>query len=82
MYTLHFGDDFLDSVKKLDKLIQLQVKKKLENLERGAAGIEPLHKELAGKYKVRVGKFRIIFKFLNEREIKLLEVGPRDKIYK
>lgn len=82
MYTLHFGDDFLDSAKKLDNPIQLQVKKKLEKLENGEAKIEPLHRELAGKYKVRVGKYRIIFKFLNEKEIKLLEVGPRDKIYK
>jgi len=82
MYTLHFGDDFLDSFKKLDSPIQLQVKKKLEKFENGKVKIEPLHGELASKYKVRIGKYRIIFKFLNEKEIKLLEVGLRDKIYK
>ncbi|MBI3046138.1 MAG: type II toxin-antitoxin system RelE/ParE family toxin [Candidatus Harrisonbacteria bacterium] len=82
MYLLHFGNSFLDSVKKLDHTIQLQVKKKLERLESGTVKIESLREDLVGKYKVRVGKFRIIFKFLNEREILLLEVGPRDKIYK
>jgi len=82
MYILRFSDGFLDSVKKLDNAVQLQVKKKLEKLEAGTAKIEPLHKELAGKYKIRVGNFRIIFKFLDEKEIQLLTVGPRDKIYK
>lgn len=82
MYILHFGTAFLSSVKKLDRVVQLQIKKKLDKLERGGVKPEPLHGELSGKYKIRVGNYRIILKFLNEKEIFLLEVGPRDKIYK
>lgn len=82
MHILHFGNAFLDSIKKLDRVVQLQIKKKLEKLENGKAKIEPLRGELSGKYKVRVGNYRIILKFLNETNILLLEVGPRDKIYK
>ena len=82
MYLLRFGNNFLDSARKLGSPIQLQVKKKLEKLKVGMAKIEPLREDLAGKYKVRVGKYRIIFKFLNKKEILLLDVGPRDKIYK
>jgi len=67
MYLLHFGNNFLDSVKKLDHTIQLQVKKKLERLESGKTKIGSLREDLVGKYKVRVGKYRVIFKFLNER---------------
>lgn len=82
MYTLRFGNAFLNSIKKLDRAVQLQIKKKLEKLENGRAKLEPLHGELSGKYKVRVGNYRIILKFFNEKEIFLFGVGPRDKIYK
>jgi len=82
MYILRFGNAFLDSVKKLDQTIQSRLKKKLEKLENGKVKIEPLCGELSGKYRIRFGNFRIIFKFLNEKEVLLLEVGPRDKIYK
>ena len=56
--------------------------KKLVKLENGETKIEPLHGKLSGKYKIRVGNYRIILKFISEKEIFLLEVGPRDKIYK
>lgn len=82
MYILRFGSVFLNSVKKLDRAVQAQIKKKLVRLENGKAKIEPLHGVLSGKHKVRVSNYRIILKFLNEKEIFLLEVGPRDKIYK
>ena len=82
MYTLRFGDVFLNSVKRLDRVVQMQLKKKLVKLENGVAKLEPLHEKLSGKYKIRVGNYRIILKFISEKKIFLLEVGPRDKIYK
>lgn len=82
MHILNFGSNFLNSLKKLDRAVQSQIKKKLIKLESGKAKTEALRGELSGKYKIRVGNYRIILKFLNEKEVFLLEVGSRDKIYK
>ncbi len=48
MYTLRFGDAFLNSVKKLDRAVQLQIKNKLVRLEKGMAKIEQLRGKLSG----------------------------------
>jgi mRNA-degrading endonuclease RelE of RelBE toxin-antitoxin system len=82
MYVLHFGDNFLGEAKKLDSSIKRQIKKKLEQFRSGAIKAEPLHGALSGKYKIRSGKYRIILKFLNDKDVLLLNVGLRDKIYK
>lgn len=82
MYILRFGRSFLSEMQNLDFPVQRQIIKKLEQFQLGTAKAEPLHGILSGKYKIRSGKYRIIIKFLSDKEVSLLSVGLRDKIYK
>jgi mRNA interferase RelE/StbE len=40
-----------------------------------------LTEELDGLRSYRVGRFRIIYRFMKERNIEIVAVGPRERIY-
>lgn len=45
--------------------------------------VEPLHGPLKGKWKVRVGSFRMIMEIdINIKRIKVIFIGPRGDSYK
>lgn len=42
---------------------------------------DPLHRELAGRRRVRVGQLRIVYRVLPQ-EIQIVAIGPRSTIYR
>ena len=82
MYGLQFSDKFRNDAKKLDNSVKIQLNKKLEKLKNGQVDVKPLRGRLAGKNKIRLGNYRIIYKFIDMKNIELLGVELRDKIYK
>ena len=87
MHSLLFGSEFLASVKKLDAHLKERVQQQLELLQQDVFSAKlhtkPLHGKLAGFYSLRVGRdYRIIFQFRDGQEIVLLDIKPRDKIYR
>ena len=81
---------FLNSAKKefasLEKNIQKQIKEKLlilcENEELLKNNIKPLKGKYKGKYRLRVGNYRIIYeKFENELIILVIRIAHRKEVY-
>ncbi len=59
-----------------------QVKQAIRFLSQNPRGGEPLRRELTGKWKLRVGRFRIIYRLEESRRVVLvIAVGPRKDIY-
>ena len=81
---------FLSSAKKelanLEKNIQKQIKEKLlilcENEELLKNNIKPLKGKYKGKYRLRVGNYRIIYeKFEDELIILIVRIAHRKEVY-
>ncbi len=57
------------------------VKKALANLARGRGDICPLEGELEGYHRLRVGKYRIVFRYGESGEIRCLFMETRPLVY-
>ena len=76
--TKRFSKEF----KKLDEKIRERIKNKIRELKENPNLGIPLIAEFRGKYKLRIGDYRVIYEidYQNER-IYLVAVGARRKIY-
>lgn len=52
----------------------------LDSLLSGTLQGEPLRGELAGSFRIRVGRFRIVYRLTKDR-IEVVAIGPRSSIY-
>ena len=85
MWRLEFTPEAEVSLSKLDADVRKRVAKKLEWLADNFDHVspEPLSHELAGKYKLRVGDYRVIYSFEEEKRIiQVYLIGHRSKIYR
>jgi len=64
--TKEFSKDF----KRLEKQIQLQIKKKIEEVSENPERYKHLHYDLKGSCRIRIGKLRVTFSYdLQAREL-------------
>lgn len=57
------------------------LKKALKELQRERGDIEPLEQALIGYYRLRVGRFRVIFRYRDDRTIEALFAEERSIVY-
>jgi|TARA_Y100000034_G_scaffold56298_1_gene68970 mRNA interferase RelE/StbE len=70
---------FLD---KLDDFNAKRITKKLKSLEKNPKLGKPLIGNLSGLWKLRIGKYRVIYKIIeNKLFIFVLDIGHRKNIY-
>ena len=86
-YTVVFSKEALKDIKKLDKhtaaLIIGWIKKNLEGCENPRLHGKGLTANLSGKWRYRVGDYRLLAEIQDEKVIILmLRVGHRSEIYK
>ena len=82
MYSLKFEKRAADFFRKLDKNIQEKIGKKIEFLKNNPQLGKPLTGNLAGLWSLRVDKYRILYRILNDKLIILvLDIGHRKNIY-
>lgn len=69
---------------KLDKQVQKRIIKFIEKIKNNPKSLgAPLHSNLSGLWKYRVGDYRLISKFEDKKLIILIiSVGHRSKVYK
>jgi len=81
-YTIFASKRFIKEFDKLPKDVQRRIKEKLEILKKSPFVGLPLHGSLKGKYRLRIGDYRIIY-IVNEgqKRVYLLGVAHRRKIY-
>jgi mRNA interferase RelE/StbE len=76
------ADQILDYVRRLHPAQRQSVKAALRTLETGApADIIALEDDLEGFYRLRVGKFRIVYRYLQDGEISCEFIDVRATVY-
>ena len=85
MFELFFHKKAQKSYKNIDKSIIRKFNKAIENLKINpylGKDIKKLKGKLTGKYRLRIGSFRVVYRVEKERNIILIEsVGGRGGIY-
>ncbi len=84
-YSVDFSKQGLKSLESLDKDISQRILDKLKWLLENIESVDfiPLHRNLEGYYKLRVGNYRIIYTINHKHKtITLHKVGHRREIYK
>lgn len=69
-----------DVVRSLPPDLKRRVRAALDGLLSGSLRGEPLRGELAGDLRIRVGRFRIVYR-LTKSHIEVIAIGPRTTIY-
>jgi mRNA interferase RelE/StbE len=70
-----------DFIRRLAPEARRALKKALKDLEHERGDIRSLEQALAGYYRLRVGKFRLIFRYVNTGDIEAIFVEERSMVY-
>ncbi len=83
MASVKWSTHALENLDELDPLIRERVLSKVSWLEENFADIvpEPLHRELKGLYKIRIGDYRTVYS-VRRNAITIESVGHRREIYR
>lgn len=85
MWSLEFNDASAKAFRKLDGKTQRGIKAKLQELQAlQDPGVlaKPLMHDLKGRWRLRVGSYRVIFSLEKRRLVILVvDIGRRDSIY-
>lgn len=86
MYKLKFLTSAIKELKKIDFVAQAMIKKKLEkfveNPEAMKGAVKPLKGQFKGKFRLRLGRYRVIYQKQDDVMIILVvRVGPRKGVY-
>jgi mRNA interferase RelE/StbE len=82
MYKIIFEKKPLVFFKKLDKILQERIARKIEQLKENPQLGKPLTGNLSGLWSLRIDKYRMIYQIRNEELIILiLDLGHRKNVY-
>jgi mRNA interferase RelE/StbE len=79
---MHRVPDYLaELIRGLHPEIKRKVKGSLKNIAADPNSGKPLKDELEGLRSFRVSRFRIVYRVAESREIQIIAIGPRERIY-
>jgi len=82
MYRIHFTKKAANFIRKLDKINQERISKKIDELKNNPELGVPLTGNLAGLWKLRIGDYRAIYQIIhNEFIILILRLRHRKNAY-
>jgi mRNA interferase RelE/StbE len=81
MYKLRVPDYLTEFIRGLHPEIKRKIKVSLKNIATEPNSGKPLKDELEGLRSFRVSRFRIIYRVAAPREIQVIAIGPRERIY-
>lgn len=68
-------------VRDLHPELKKKVRAALDEILREPGCGKALRQELKGLHSLRVGRFRIIYRIAGDRQIDIVAIGPRERIY-
>ena len=82
MYTIEFLPSAKKELKKLDFVVQKQIKEKIVLLasdpDKLKNNIKALKGEYSGKFRLRIGSYRIVFRIIEEQVVIIvIRIGQR-----
>lgn len=81
LYQLRVSDDLAALIRGLHPELKRKVREALALIVENPTLGKPLKRELEGLRSFRVNRFRIIYTQGEKREIQVIAIGPRDRIY-
>lgn len=86
MYTIEFLPSAKKELKKLDFVVQKQIKEKIVLLasdpDKLKNNIKALKGEYSGKFRLRMGSYRIVFRIIEEQVVIIvIRIGHRKEVY-
>jgi mRNA interferase RelE/StbE len=81
MYKLRVPDHLAEFIRGLHPEIKRKIKGSLKNIAMEPDSGKPLKEELEGLRSFRVSRFRIVYQIAEPREIQIIAIGPRERIY-
>jgi len=81
MYKLRVPDHLVKFIRGLHPEIKRRIKGSLKNIAIDPNAGKPLKDELEGLRSFRVSRFRIIYRIAGGKEIQVIAIGPRERIY-
>ena len=81
MYKLRVPDHMVEFIRNLHPEIKRKIKGSLKNIAAEPSSGKPLKEELAGMRSFRVSRFRIVYRITEPKEIQIIAIGPRERIY-
>jgi mRNA interferase RelE/StbE len=81
MYKLRIPDEIAALIRSLHPLLKRKIRASLQTIVSDPHAGKALKDELIGLRSFRVGRLRIIYRISDKKEIEIIEVGPRDRIY-
>lgn len=80
-YKLRIPDHLVGFIRGLHPEIKRKIKGSLKIVASEPNSGKPLKEELEGLRSLRVSRFRIVYRIANPKEIQIVAIGPRDRIY-
>jgi len=81
-FEIYATKRFLKEFKKLDSEVQKRIKNKIAELKENPTLGIPLTAQFKGKWKLRIGNYRIIYEIdYKANRIFLLAIGHRENVY-
>ncbi|MFQ5900503.1 MAG: type II toxin-antitoxin system RelE/ParE family toxin [Thermodesulfobacteriota bacterium] len=80
-YNLRVPDEVAELVRKMHPHLKKKIKASLKAILSDPNSGKALKDELAGLRSFRVSRFRIVYRISQKREIEVVAIGPRKRIY-
>ena len=81
MYKLRVPDHLAEFIRGLHPELKRKIKGSLKSIATEPNSGKPLKEELEGLRSFRVSRFRIIYQIAEPKEIQIIAIGPRERIY-
>lgn len=81
MYKLRVPDHLAGFIRRLHPELKRKIKGSLKNIAAEPSSGKRLKEELDGLRSFRVSRFRIVYQIAEAREIQIVAMGPRERIY-
>ena len=81
MYKLRVPDHLTEFIQGLHPELKRKIKGSLKNIATEPNSGKALKEELEGLRSFRVSRFRIVYQIAEPREIQIIAIGPRKRIY-
>ena len=79
---MKFSDQVVEALRTCHPKGRRKIRRALDDLARGALqDTQPLEDELAGFFRLRVGRFRVIYRLSESKKVMVEYLAPRKMVY-
>ncbi len=82
VYKLRIPDEVAGLIRSLHPHLKQKIRSSFQAILSDPYAGKALKDELAGLWSFRVSRFRIVYRIIGSRQINIVAIGPRERIYR